>query len=263
MRKLRRKAVVGLLVALLLSAPVFPVVAEAVELKVNLQMGGCKHQIEVTADTPEGLEQEVFRQVEEQLGEKLGGRYSPAVIECLSRFVSRSLTPFLKNIVGQRPPSPEESELPQESATTPPPEEEPPALPESGEDDSLAADEQLMVNLVNAERKKAGLPELKADMTLVRLARRKSRDMIDNGYFSHYSPTFGSPFDMMREAGISYRYAGENIAGAPMVETAHSSLMNSPGHRANILNPNFTYIGIGVADGGPYGKMFTQMFVGR
>jgi uncharacterized protein YkwD len=68
---------------------------------------------------------------------------------------------------------------------------------------------------------------------------------------------------MMRAAGVTYRYAGENLAGAPSVERAHSGLMNSPGHRANILNPNFTHIGIGALNVGPYGMMFTQMFVGR
>jgi len=67
---------------------------------------------------------------------------------------------------------------------------------------------------------------------------------------------------MMKAAGVSYRYAGENLAGAPTVEMAHNSLMNSPGHRANILNANFTKIGIGVVSGGPYGKMFVQMFTG-
>lgn len=118
-----------------------------------------------------------------------------------------------------------------------------------------------MVKLVNEERAKVGLAPLVIDSRLVELARKKSADMIKNGYFSHISPTYGSPFDMMKAAGISYRMAGENIAGAPSVDRAHVALMNSPGHRANILNPNFTHIGIGIVDGGPYGKMFTQMFV--
>jgi uncharacterized protein YkwD len=67
----------------------------------------------------------------------------------------------------------------------------------------------------------------------------------------------------MKSYGISYKYAGENIAGAPTVEKAHSSLMNSPGHRRNILNPNYTHVGIGIIDGGPYGKMFTQLFISK
>ena len=100
-------------------------------------------------------------------------------------------------------------------------------------------------------------------MELTRLARLKSQDMINLNYFAHQSPTYGSPFDMMKAAGVTYRYAGENLAGAPTVEQAHTGLMNSPGHRANILNPNFTHIGIGAITGGRYGMMFTQMFVGR
>lgn len=119
-----------------------------------------------------------------------------------------------------------------------------------------------MLDLVNQERQKAGLKPLVADSRLVHLARLKSRDMVDKGYFSHNSPTYGSPFDMMKNAGVQYRYAGENIAGANTVARAHAALMNSSGHRANILNPNFTRIGIGVVSGGPYGKMFTQMFIG-
>ena len=136
------------------------------------------------------------------------------------------------------------------------------ALPSSQPAVSLNADEKAMLDLVNSERVKAGLAPLIADAQLVRLARLKAADMIQNNYFSHNSPTYGSPFDMMKAAGVSYRYAGENLAGAPTVEMAHNSLMNSPGHRANILNANFTKIGIGVVSGGPYGKMFVQMFTG-
>ena len=119
-----------------------------------------------------------------------------------------------------------------------------------------------MLNLVNAERQKAGLLPLQNDMRLVDQSRKKSRDMIEKGSFAHTSPTYGTPFEALKNNGISYRYAGENLAGAPTVQRAHSSLMNSPGHRANILNPNFTHIGIGIVDGGPYGKMYTQTFIG-
>lgn len=119
-----------------------------------------------------------------------------------------------------------------------------------------------MWQLVNMERTSRGLNALQIHPGLVKLARMKSQDMITHNYFSHQSPTYGSPFDMMRREGISYRFAGENLAGAPTVERAHTALMNSPGHRANILNPNFTHIGIGIIDGGMFGKMFTQMFIG-
>ncbi|HYF96340.1 MAG TPA: CAP domain-containing protein, partial [Symbiobacteriaceae bacterium] len=99
----------------------------------------------------------------------------------------------------------------------------------------LTAEEQQMLNLVNSERAKAGLPALKADLEMTKVARLKSQDMIDRNYFSHQSPTYGSPFDMLTRFGVSYRTAGENIAGNGSVSGAHTSLMNSSGHRANIL----------------------------
>lgn len=155
-------------------------------------------------------------------------------------------------------PAPEPEPEPEKPVPTPPATEpEVPAVP------GLTAAEQQMLNLVNQERTSRGLAALKVDLELTRLARLKSRDMIDLNYFAHQSPTYGSPFDMMRNAGISYRTAGENLAGASTVERAHNALMNSPGHRANILNSSFTHVGIGIVSGGPYGMMFTQMFVGR
>ncbi len=119
-----------------------------------------------------------------------------------------------------------------------------------------------MLNLVNQERTRAGLSPLEMDASLVKLARLKAQDMINKGYFGHNSPTYGSPFEMMKTYGVKYSYAGENLAGAPSVSSAHKNLMNSSGHRANILNSNYTKVGIGVVSGGPYGKMFVQMFIG-
>lgn len=127
----------------------------------------------------------------------------------------------------------------------------------------LTAAEQQMLNLVNQERAKAGLQPLKADLELTKVARLKSQDMINKNYFDHNSPTYGSPFQMMKQFGITYRTAGENIAGNQSVERAHTALMNSQGHRANILNSQYTHIGIGIQNGGQYSMMFTQMFVGR
>jgi uncharacterized YkwD family protein len=127
----------------------------------------------------------------------------------------------------------------------------------------LTADEQQMLNLVNGERAKAGLGALKADLTLTKLARLKSQDMINRNYFSHQSPTYGSPFEMMKSFGVTYNTAGENLAGNSTVSAAHTALMNSAGHRANILKSSFTHVGIGIIKGGQYGMMFTQMFVGR
>lgn len=86
--------------------------------------------------------------------------------------------------------------------------------------------------------------------------------MITNNYFGHTSPVYGTPFDMMKAQGITYHAAGENLAGDQTVLSAHTNLMNSAGHRANILSTNYTKIGIGIVKGGPYGYMFTQEFIG-
>lgn len=120
-----------------------------------------------------------------------------------------------------------------------------------------------MVTLVNAERAKAGLAPLSVDPVLTYLAELKSADIAKLGYFDHQSPTYGSPFDMMKKAGVTYTYAGENLAEASSLELAHDSLMRSPGHRANILRPQFAHIGVGVVRGGPYGYVFTQLFIGK
>jgi len=125
----------------------------------------------------------------------------------------------------------------------------------------LTAAEKKMLELVNQERQKRGLKPLKFDLRLVKVARAKSRDMIENNYFDHQSPTFGSPFDMMKEINIFYTLAGENIAGAPTVKQAHEALMDSKGHRENILRPRFTHVGIGIVEGSKYGMMFSQEFI--
>lgn len=128
----------------------------------------------------------------------------------------------------------------------------------------LSAYEQKVIELVNVERIKAGLNPLQADAKLSKVARLKSEDMRNNNYFSHTSPTYGSPFEMMKQFGISYRTAGENIAaGQKTPEQVVRAWMNSSGHRANILNKNYTQIGVGVANGGQYGIYWTQMFVGN
>lgn len=126
---------------------------------------------------------------------------------------------------------------------------------------SLSAYEQKVVDLTNQERAKYGLAALKVDTALSKVAREKSLDMNKNGYFSHTSPTYGSPFDMMKHFGISYQYAGENIAmGQRTPEEVVQAWMNSEGHRKNILSANFNYIGIGYVEQGNY---WTQMFIGK
>ncbi|RXZ00229.1 CAP domain-containing protein [Fictibacillus sp. S7] len=126
----------------------------------------------------------------------------------------------------------------------------------------LTADEKQMVEKVNQEREKAGVKPLQVDMELTKMARVKAQDMIDNNYFDHNSPKYGSPFDMMKQFGIQYQTAGENIAGNSSVDGAHTALMNSQGHRENILKSDYTKVGIGIVDGGKYGKMFVQEFTG-
>lgn len=118
-----------------------------------------------------------------------------------------------------------------------------------------------VIRLTNVERAKYGLRALSEDWELSRVAQYKSQDMRNKRYFSHTSPTYGSPFDMMRSFGISFRSAGENIAmGYSTPAQVVNGWMNSPGHRANILNASFTHIGIGyVADG----NYWTQMFIGK
>lgn len=127
----------------------------------------------------------------------------------------------------------------------------------------LTADELETFNLINEQRAKNGLPALKIDPELQRVARIKSQDMVDNNYFSHTSPTYGSPFDMMKSFKISYNTAGENIAGNSNNSAAVTAWMNSSGHRANILNSSFNYTGVGVIKGSQYGKIYVQMFIGK
>ena len=121
--------------------------------------------------------------------------------------------------------------------------------------------ERQLVALVNEERAAAGLVPLELDVRLVPVARAHSAEMFRLRYFSHTSPVSGSPFDRLTAGGITYTRAGENLAYARSVATAHRGLMESPGHRENILRPEFRRIGIGVISAGPYGRMFSQLFV--
>ncbi|MET1030459.1 CAP domain-containing protein [Domibacillus tundrae] len=124
---------------------------------------------------------------------------------------------------------------------------------------SVNAFEQEVAKLVNEERAKAGLKALELDTKLSEVARAKSQDMKDKGYFDHQSPTYGSPFDMMKQFGITYNTAGENIAkGQQTPEEVMKAWMNSDGHRKNILSADFTHIGVGYVDG-----HWTQMFIGK
>jgi uncharacterized protein YkwD len=120
--------------------------------------------------------------------------------------------------------------------------------------------EARMLELVNQERVAAGLKPLAPDPELTEVARRHSADMFARGYFAHDTPEGRDPFARMREANVRFVLAGENLALAPTVQVAHRGLMNSPGHRANILYPQFGRVGIGIMDGGIRGLMVTQNF---
>ncbi len=120
--------------------------------------------------------------------------------------------------------------------------------------------EKQMLDLVNKERQANGLSPLAADPELTEVARRHSADMFVRGYFAHDTPEGLTPFDRMRAANVRFVTAGENLALAPTIPVAHTGLMNSPGHRANILRPQFGRVGIGVMDGGMRGLMVSQEF---
>ena len=128
------------------------------------------------------------------------------------------------------------------------------------EDAAVTQYEQEVIRLVNEIRVQNGLSALTYNWELSRVARYKSQDMVDNRYFSHTSPTYGTPFQMIRSFGLSYRSAGENIAyGQRTPQAVVNAWMNSSGHRANILSSSYTQIGVGYVANGNY---WTQMFIG-
>jgi uncharacterized YkwD family protein len=158
---------------------------------------------------------------------------------------------------------------PDKPAPKPAPEPEPEPKPEPEPEPepkaslppySMNTHESTMFKLVNEERAKEGLPALKLHEKLGAVARFKSQDMKDNNYFSHTSPTYGSPSDLLKYFDISWRAFGENLALHSSAEKAHAALMNSAGHRANILNANFTHVGIGMVQGSQ-GQYYTQIFI--
>lgn len=129
------------------------------------------------------------------------------------------------------------------------------------QDSNVTGFEQEVIRLVNEIRTENGLKALAYDWELARVARYKSQDMKDNKYFAHNSPVYGTPFQMIKSFGISYRSAGENIAkGYATPQAVVNAWMNSPGHRANILNAGYTRIGVGYVAGGNY---WTQMFISK
>ena len=128
---------------------------------------------------------------------------------------------------------------------------------EQTENSQFSAEQQEVLALVNKERTSRGLKALVLDAAVSKVATEKARDMQDNNYFSHQSPTYGSPFDMLTQFGVKYTYAGENIAyGQRSPEEVMTAWMNSTGHRENILNANYTKLGVGYV-----GNKWVQMFI--
>ncbi|MCL4516766.1 MAG: CAP domain-containing protein [Firmicutes bacterium] len=155
------------------------------------------------------------------------------------------------------PPAPQPAPNPA-PAPTPVPNPTPNPAPATG----LSVDEKIMFDLVNGERAKRGLPAFQLDMKLTEIARMKSLDSVKYHYFGHQSPTYGSPWSMLRTQGVQFRKAAENIAYYRDVYRAHAGLMNSPNHVWAILSPDFTRVGIGIVPATSYpGIVVTQEFI--
>ncbi|HLV10657.1 MAG TPA: CAP domain-containing protein [Halanaerobiales bacterium] len=133
--------------------------------------------------------------------------------------------------------------------------------PEIAEVHGLREDEQLMIKLINESRKEKGLRELEIDMELVRIARNKAIDMQANDYLEHVSPNYGSPFDMLEEAGVAYSLAGENLAASTDANKAFKALMESSEHRDNIFNSRYDRVGVGIAGNSVNGLKIVQLFI--
>lgn len=128
---------------------------------------------------------------------------------------------------------------------------------------NLTDDEKTLFSLINEERKKNNLSELQIDENLQNVARLKAQDLVNNNYFSHTSPTLGTPFEMLKNNNIQYKTASENIAGNSDISAAVKSWLASDSHKENILSNNYNYTGIGVVDSIAYGKIFVELFIGR
>lgn len=122
--------------------------------------------------------------------------------------------------------------------------------------------EEYVLKLINEYREKNGVPKLTMGSKLLKIARLKADDMVNQNYFSHSSPKYGSPFEMMKNYGLSYKVAGENIAGNPSLEGAVNSWINSSTHRENLLSSSYNYAGIGIAKSSVYGYIVVAMFAG-
>ena len=177
-----------------------------------------------------------------------------------------STTPQQKPESTPSTPSTTPQQKPESTPSTPSttPEQKPESTPEQKPSTDFSSYQQQVLDLVNAERTKRGISALTLDSNVSSVATKKSQDMVNKNYFDHTSPTYGSPFDMMKQFGISYRTAGENIAkGQKTPQEVVTAWMNSEGHRKNILNPNFTNLGVGIAKDSKGTTYWTQMFIGK
>lgn len=128
---------------------------------------------------------------------------------------------------------------------------------------NLTNDESTLLFLINEEREKNNLSKLQIDENLQNVARLKAQDLVNNNYFSHISPTYGTPFEMLKSHNIAYKTASENIAGNSDINSAVKSWLNSDSHKENILSNDYNYTGIGVVDSIAYGKIIVELFIGK
>ncbi len=128
---------------------------------------------------------------------------------------------------------------------------------------NLTSDETALLSIINEERAKNNLPHLEIDESLQNVAKLKANDLVQNNYFSHISPTYGTPFEMLKSNNISYKTASENIAGNSDIKSAFDAWISSESHKANILSNEYNYTGIAVVDSIAYGKVIVELFVGK
>lgn len=201
------------------------------------------------------VEKEANKEVSKEVSKEANKEVSKEVEKDSTKVVNNEKTKV------ETPKAPATTEKPSKAPATQPKTEQAPVQEqkETTATDQILAIEEKVVALTNAERAKNGLSALQIDRPLMAAAREKSQDMKNHNYFSHTSPTFGSPFDRLKALGIAYKSAGENIAkGQRTPEEVVQAWMNSEGHRANILNKDFTHIGVGYVQDG---NIWTQQFI--
>ncbi|WP_449619868.1 CAP domain-containing protein [Robertmurraya sp. Marseille-Q9965] len=209
---------------------------------------------------------ELQKQIEQQLQARFG-QLTPQLRQQAKQQAQQQVTqqqPAQQQPAQQQPAQQQPAQqqpAQQQPAKQQPTQQQPAQKEQQNTSGNISQYAQQVIDLTNQERAKGGLPALKADAQLSSVALKKSQDMQAKNYFSHTSPTYGSPFDMMRDFGVTYKSAGENIAqGQRTPQEVVQAWMNSEGHRKNIMSKDFTHIGVGHE---ATGNHWTQMFVGR